>query len=312
MEIQAMQRPTAGWISAACLMAAMFLWGSSFIALKLAFRAYDPMVVIFGRMAVASLCILPFVRKLRPEWLARENLKYLLFMAFCEPCLYFIFEAKAMENTTASQAGMITSMLPLLVAVTARLFLKEKIEKSTLIGFMIAIVGACWLSMGSESSPDAPNPPLGNLLEFLALVCATGYIVTLKYLTRSYSPFFLTAVQAVVGSLFYFPFLFLPSTAAPDRFEPVAALSIIYLGSFITLGAYGLYNFGVSRIPASQASAFANLIPIFAIFLGWLVLGERFTAIQCAAAVLIFTGIYVSQTGNGKERLRARAVAAPR
>lgn len=64
----------------------------------------------------------------------------------------------------------------------------------------------------------------------------------------------------------------------------------------MTLGAYGLYNFGVSRIPASQATAFVNLIPVFTVFLGWLILGERFTAVQYLASALVFLGIFMSQS----------------
>ena len=58
----------------------------------------------------------------------RGDLKYLLFMAVCEPCIYFVFEAKALQLTTASQAGLITSMLPLMVALGAFLVLKETIS----------------------------------------------------------------------------------------------------------------------------------------------------------------------------------------
>jgi drug/metabolite transporter (DMT)-like permease len=285
-----------GYLPSLGLVLAMLLWASSFVALKIAFRVYDPMVVIFGRMAVASICFLLlcrwFINSVDFRWV---DLKYILFMAFCEPCLYFIFEARAMQHTTASQAGMITAMLPLLVAVAAHWFLKEKVHLKTIIGFLIAIAGVCLLSMGSRPSLDAPNPFLGNFLEFAAMVCATGYVITLKRLTSRYSPFFLTAIQAFVGSFFYLPFLFLPSTTLPTRFEPVSTLSVIYLGSFITLGAYGLYNFGVSRIPVSQASAFVNLIPVFTILLAWILLGERFTLVQYTASMLVFLGVYLSQ-----------------
>ena len=74
-----------------------------------------------------------------------------------------------------------------------------------------------------------------------------------------------------------------------------ARLAVIYLGAFISFGAYGLYNFGVSRIPVSQASAFVNLIPVFTVLLGWLILGEQFTPTQYLAALLILTGIFLSQ-----------------
>ena len=78
------------------LLLAVILWSSSFVALKLAFRAYDPMVVIFGRMLVASICFLIVSRRVTEALhYRRGDYKLILFMALCEPCLYFIFESRA-------------------------------------------------------------------------------------------------------------------------------------------------------------------------------------------------------------------------
>jgi len=284
------------WTAQLGLIGAMVLWGSSFIALKIAFRAYDPMVVIFARMILASLCFLVFWARLTGGASYRQgDWRWLLLMAFCEPCLYFIFEAKAIQNTSASQAGMITALLPLMVAVAARFFLNERLHMRAMAGFALAVAGAVWLSLQAQPTADAPNPALGNFFEFLAMVCAVGYMVTLKHLTLRYSPFLLTAVQAFVGSVFYFPFLLLPETALPAHLDPAAAAAVVYLGVCVTIGAYGLYNFGISRIPASQASAFVNLIPVFTAVMGYLILGEVMTVGQYGSCVLIFAGIYLSQ-----------------
>jgi len=289
------------WLPVVSLLIATVLWASSFIALKLAFRSYDPMFVIFGRMAVASVCFLCFL----PGFL--KNIDYrpgdmrrIAFMAFCEPCLYFIFEAKAVVNTTASQMGMICATLPLIVAVVAWIFLKETISRRMVAGFFLAIVGACWLSISAESSQGAPNPALGNFYEFVAMVCASGYIITCKYLTARYSPFFLTALQAFVGSIFFLPLALFPESSLPTTFEPTAALAVVYLGVVVSLGAYGCYNYGVSKLPASQATAFINLIPVFAIFLGWLILGEKFNFMQYLAAATVFAGVILSQDSAGR------------
>ena len=278
------------------LLLAVILWSSSFIALKIAFRAYDPMVVIFGRMFVASICFLIVGRRVTQALhYHRGDYKLIFFMAFCEPCLYFIFEAKAVQNTTASQAGMITALGPILVMAVAALVLKEQIKGKSWLGSIIAITGVCWLTLASSPSVDAPNPLLGNFLEFLAMVCATGYTITLKSLTERYSPFFLTAMQAFIGCFFYFPLLFLPSTTLPNQVYQGPALAIIYLGAAITLGAYGLFNYGLKHLPANKAASFINLIPIFSVLLGWLILGETFTGRQVCAGVLIVGGVYLTQ-----------------
>ena len=80
-----------------------------------------------------------------------------------------------MQNTSAAQAGMITALLPLLVAMGAYVFLHERITRTTLAGFLLAVVGAVWLSLAGEASSSAPAPLLGNFYEFLAMLCAMGY-----------------------------------------------------------------------------------------------------------------------------------------
>lgn len=278
------------------LLLAMILWASSFIALKIAFREYDPMVVIFGRMLVASVCFLCIGKRLAHSLDYRPgDYKLIAFMAFCEPCLYFIFEAKAIENTTASQAGVITAILPILVMSAASIFLKEKISRTAWLGTLLAVTGVCWLTAESTPSSDAPNPVLGNFYEFLAMVCATGYTISLKHLTSRYSPFFLTAMQAFVGCFFYLPLLFLPQTELPTHFAPVAGVAVIYLGAVITLGAYGLFNYSLKHVPASRAGIYINLIPVFAVLMGWMLLDESFTAAQCIAAAVIMAGVCLSQ-----------------
>jgi len=281
------------------LLLAMILWASSFIALKIAFRTYDPMVVIFGRMLVATLCFLFAGRRLYRSLDYRlGDYKLILFMAFCEPCLYFIFEAMAVENTSAAQAGMMTAMLPILVMVAASAILKEKVGWRAWFGGGLAVFGVCWLTLESVPTIGAPNPVLGNFYEFVAMVCATGYIITLKHLTNRYSPFFLTAVQAVVGCLFYFPLLFLPATNLPAVLDPLPALAVLYLGAVVTLGAYGLYNYAIKLVSASRATLYVNLIPVFTVVMSWMILGETFTSAQCFAAAVVMVGVYLGQSGQ--------------
>ena len=282
-------------LPALSLVAAMTLWASSFIALKLAFQFYHPMFVIFGRMLVASMVFLFFFRQFRGIRLRRADFPFLLVMAVSEPCLYFLFEAKALENTTASQAGMITAMLPLMVAIGAHFFLREKISRRTVAGFVLAIIGAVLLSLAGDASAAAPRPLWGNFCEFLAMACATVYTLALKRLTASYSPFFLTAFQAFIGSLFFFPFLLFVPAGVPPALALLPTLAVLYLGVFVTLGAYGLYNFAVSRIPANQAASYVNLIPVLTLVLAWLILHENFTSLQYVAAGLVFLGVFLSQ-----------------
>ncbi|MBY4675605.1 DMT family transporter [Marinobacterium arenosum] len=277
------------------LLMAMLLWASSFIALKLAFQHYDPMVVMFGRMFVASLCFLLFFKAIARFEYRAGDWKYLALMVLSEPCFYFVFEAKALQNTSAQQAGMITALLPLLVGIGAWLWLKERLSRQAWMGFALAVAGAVWLSVAGESTADAPNPVLGNFYEFCAMVCATGYTLCLKHLSERYSPWLLTALQSFCGSLFFLPMMALPDVSLPEGWVPQALIAIVYLGTVVNILAYGLYNLSVASIPASQASAFVNMIPVFTLGLAYLILGETLNLSQLAAAALVIGGIILSQ-----------------
>ncbi len=283
------------------LVLAMFLWASSFVAMKVALWAYDPLVVVFCRMLLASLAFLLLAKRFRRSVrYVPGDWKYLGLMALFEPCLYYLFEAHALTLTTASQAGMVTALLPLMCVAAACLLLGERHGPRAWIGLAISLSGAVWLSVSGKPEAGAPNPMLGNFLEFLSMVCAAGYVIAVKRLTARYPVLFLTAVQAVVGCLFFLPSLFMPFTELPDQLALLPTLCVVWLGLGVTIGAYGLFNFAMSRMEAGRASVYVNLIPVFTVAMGWLFLGETFTPVQYVASVLILLGVFVSGRAGRK------------
>lgn len=282
----------------ALLLIAMLTWASSFIALKAAVGLIPPMSVIFGRMAIASLCFLYFINDFRKIEFSKKDIKYLLLLALFEPCLYFIFEAKALQYTTASQAGMITSMMPLMTAVAAALILKEHLSKSVILGSLIAVAGAIWLSLEATSSEEASNPLLGNFLEFCAMICGTWYAISIRYLSAKFSVLFLTAVQTFAGVIFFFPLSLWEYFTMPIKLNLEVIGWMAYLGIMVTIGGYGAFNLALSRIEASKASIFINVIPAFTLILAYIFLGETLKPIELIACFVIFIGIGISQFGK--------------
>jgi len=276
-----------------CLVIATFLWGSSFVALKYTINSYDPTFVIFLRMLITlivSLCLLRWVKRFEYQ---RGDWKYLLTMSLAEPCLYFLFEGFALQNTSASQAGVLVSSLPLIVAFLAYYLLKERLSRAILVGFGFCISGGLLLTYVSPNSNDASNPILGNFLEFLAMICAAYYSISVKRLAVRYSPLSLIAVQGFSGTLFFAPFLFF--TGLPETHNGNALLSIVYLGTFVTLGGYGFYNYALSKVSVLTSAAYSNLIPVFSLLLSALILGEVLNFNQWVSIFIIFFGVVVSQ-----------------
>ena len=274
---------------------AMFIWASSFIALKAAMEDLGPFTVIFLRMLIAFLCFVYFIKSFLKYDFSKKDIKYIFLLALFEPCLYFIFESKSLQYTTASQAGMITSLMPIITAMAAGYFLKEIISKQIIFGSFIAMSGAIWLSLQGTSSIDAPNPLLGNFLELLAMICGAGYTITARYLSDKYSALFITAIQVFIGAIFFTP-LFLYEYFTIDMNITIKSfLWIAYLGIVVTLAGYGLYNYALTKIEASKAAMFVYLIPVFTLILAYFILNEKLSIFEFIACFVILFGVFISE-----------------
>ena len=277
------------------LIFAMFIWASSFVALKSAMNDLGPFTVIFFRMLIASLCFLYFIKGFLKYDFSKKDIKFILLLALFEPCLYFIFESKALQLTSASQAGMITSLMPIITAMVAGYFLKEIISKQMIFGSLIAMGGAIWLSLQGTSSIDAPNPLLGNFLEFLAMLCAAFYTVTVRYLSDRYSALFITAIQVFIGTVFFIPLFLYEYINIGLNMTVESFLWVAYLGVVVTLGGYGLYNYALTKIESSKASIFIYLIPVFTLFLAYFMLNEKLSSLELIACFIILFGVFISE-----------------
>lgn len=286
-----------------CLAGAVLLWGTSFVAMKYALMDFAPLAVIFLRMALASLLMSLFWGRVPRAGRQPGDLKWLALVCLLQPCLYFLLEGFAVTLTTSAQAGMISSLVPLLVAAGAWAFLREPLSGRMILGLCLSLGGVAWLSLGGGVADNAPNPPLGNLLELLAMCCASGYMLVLKHLSSRYNSWQLTGLQVFAGALFFLPGALLTEPlwlAQPDAalasVPRESWLAVGYLGGVVTLGAFGLYNQAVARLASAQAAASINLVPLVAVLAGWLMLGERLALAQFAACAVILAGVLVGQT----------------
>ena len=294
-------RPTAfdsgRMLPFAALLTAALLWGGSFAAMRVAVQAMSPWSVMWLRMAIALIVILPFAGRLELHRYRRGDWRLLVPMVLFQPCIYFLLESYALKLTTSSQAGVISASVPLMVAVGGWCFLSEPLGKRILGGLFLSVMGVVVLSLCGDVSGSAVNPLLGNALELGAMSSAAVNILLVKRLCDRYNPWLLTAFQVLAGTLFFSPGLFFLFNGKAVAWTPSLVLGILFLGGLVTLGAFGLYNWAMSRIPASRAAMFINMVPVTAVAFGWVMLAESLSMVQCIAAVAVIAGVAVSQKG---------------
>ena len=279
----------------AFLAGAVLLWGTSFAVTKAAYSALPAMYVAWFRMLVATVAFLPLLRFVRrPTYVAGDWKLIALALSFI-PCAYFAFEGFAITFTTSSQAGVITAMLPLVVAVIAWMGWKEKPNRRTTVGIVASVVGVVVLSLASASQVAAPNPMLGNTLELGAMLAAAGSTLTVKRLSVRYDPLLLTGLQMAAGSVFFAPLALTTGKVDLTAVPTQAWLAVAYLGVGCGLAAFGLFNAALRWLSASRVALGANVIPVVALATGWLALGETMSLVQGAACAVILGSVVYAQ-----------------
>lgn len=297
--VESPKRHDGQLVAVACLAGAVLFWGMSFFGTKTALRAgFSPMTVVWLRMVIASLVFAPFWQRLPKPERRPGDLKWVGLACLLQAGIYYLAENYAIVYTTSSQAGVISAIVPLLVAAGAWLFLKEHIGPRTLVGICLSVAGVAALSMGATADASASNPLLGNSLEVVAMASAAGATLAIKHLVGRWNPWMLTGLQSLFGCVF-----FLPGALASDprtwlAVPPVAWLSVLYLGTLVSLLAFGLYNVAMSRMPASRASIAINAVPLVALMTGWLLGSEKLGPVQIAGCVAIAAGVAFAQLGG--------------
>lgn len=279
---------------------AVLLYGTTLTATKICLGYYSTPQLMAFRMLVSAILFLPFIftvyKNIKVDL---KDIKLLLLMMLCEPCLYFICETNALKYTTSGQAGIVSSLEPVLLVIAARIILKEKFVKIIYLGLFISIIGSILLSISSDTSELAPNPLLGNFLELIAIILTDTCVITTKYLMDKYPPFFLAGISVIGGLVFFVIYNIIDGGNFNLVMNPSAFL-VFYLG-ILTVVAYALYNFAICTLSASKFSPFLFVLPVAAVFFGWFFLGETINLKQFASCILVFIGIYICQINTKKK-----------
>jgi drug/metabolite transporter (DMT)-like permease len=279
------------------VLGAVLLWGGSFSAMRTALADLHPWSVMWIRMLIALVCVLPMYRTVDVSMYRKGDWKLLLPAVILQPCLYCWCESAALGLTTSAQAGVISASVPLLVAVGAWMTLREPLRMRTVAALLVSLAGVAVLSFAGEATEAAPSPLLGNGLELMAMVCAAANMILIRFLGRRYGAWTLTVMQVVTGCVFFSPGAMYLLELPAGTFDTQLVLILLFLGAGVTLGAFSLYNWAITHMPAGTASAHINLIPVVAVVCGFLFLGETMSPVQLAAAGVVLISVLMTQRG---------------
>jgi len=282
------------------------IWGSAFLWIKLAIRGFSPVEVTFLRLALGAAVLFPIVLA-RREALPRSARMWAhitVAALFANAVPYLLF-AVAEQTVSSSTAGIINATTPLWTVLLALAVRHQKSVTSWQAAGLIVGFGGALLIFSPWGSASAVTSAGG--LECLAasVSYAISYIYMDRYVVRrGLSPITLSACQLLAAAIMLAIALAVTGARAPHP-SAVSVAAVAILGIIGTGIAYVLNYQIITREGATIASTVTYLLPVVAIVLGVLVLGENITAMVLAGIALVLAGVALTRRQEKSSELTA-------
>jgi drug/metabolite transporter (DMT)-like permease len=289
------------------LVALAALWGASFLFMRVAAPDLGPVPLMFVRVGIAALCLLPAAALGRRVRALRGRVAPVAVVGAINSALPFCLLAYATLHMTSGMAAILNATSPLWGGLVAHLWLRERLTAARAAGLAIGVAGVAVLVWGRASLRAGGAGPgvIAALLATLSYGVAASY--TRKRLA-GVDPVAVAAGSQLAATLLLAPaaFLLWPAHATAARSWGAA----VGLGVACTAVAYVLYFRLIAHVGPARAIAVTFLVPPFALLWGGLVLGERLGARTLVGAGIVLAGTALA-TGLVRPRAaRSRAVTA--
>ncbi len=281
------------------------IWSGNYIIARGLNASISPVSLAFFRWLLAAIAILPFaLRSLVAErHIIAKNLPYLALTSFLGVTTFNTLVYLAGHTTTSINLSLISITFPIFVVVLSRIFYRESLSPKKGIGIVLVLFGVVLLiTKGNPSRLLALSFATGDLLMLSAAITFAVYSLLLRHKPLSLSLWAFQASTFIIGVLFLLPAFVLDRAVSPPlELDATILLSILYLGVFASLTAYILWNKAVAAIGPARASMIYYTIPLFSGFWATLFLKETVTATHFYSAVLIVSGIVISNSQAKKQ-----------
>ncbi|MFB9989061.1 DMT family transporter [Bacillus benzoevorans] len=280
------------------LLIATILWGGNYICGRFLGPSLPATLLNTIRWTISTLIlfgILSLNHKRLP--LFKEWKKFAL-LGFTGIFAFSTLNYLALRSISASQAGMISAGTPIAILLFTPFVLKENISRKAWICAFISIFGVIILFQG-QNNAAAGGSLLGNIEMVLACLAWGIYTVLGKKFSKEIDPLTQTAGAAFFGTIF--SAISCIGTVDADMIQmnlPVI-LSILYVSTLASVGAYLAWNAGVKIVGASQAAPYINMLPVWTVVFGVILLNEQISLLSGIGGVITIIGAVLATMERG-------------
>lgn len=302
-----MSRPSPSPLSWFLLVVLGLTWGGSFLSIAKALTGFEPLTIAAGRIVIAAAILtatafatgvgLPSRRTAhgRRVWL------HCIGMGVLSNALPFALLPWGQERVSSGFAGITMAVVPLLVLPLAHFFVPgERMSLRKAVGFVVGFVGVVLLVGGPGGEAEGGGDGLARLA-CVAASCSYALGVIVTRLTPRCPTLSFGAASLLVATLVSVPLaLWFEAWPAAPPWPAVAGL--LYLGIFPTALATIALVYVVNAAGPTFMSLVNYQVPVWAVILGMVVLGETLPPQFLLALGLILAGLAVSQLPVGRRR----------
>lgn len=305
LEEAAARRPLGHWLLLAAL---VLMWGSSFLFTKIAVAAMAPASVVAGRLVLAAAVLgLVLVASRRPLAKGRRAWLFFLAIALTGNCVPFWLISWGQQRIDSGLAGILMAVMPITTLVLAHFFVPgERLNGAKAMGFGLGFLGVVAL-IGPDTLLELRGTGTTLLYELAVLGAAMLYAVNTIVARRRPKGDAIAAAAAVtiVGSIIMVPAAWSGGTPWPAAIGGEVAVALAFLGIASTAAATVIFFKLIAIAGPTFVSLINYLIPVWAVLVGAIFLGERPEWAALGALALILAGIALSE-------LKGRKLAVPR
>lgn len=281
------------------LIIANIIWGAASPIFKLSLQNIPPFTLAFWRFAIGSfLLLIIFRKKVRMPIHASGDRWLLIFNAVSGITINIIFFFWGLQLTQSINAPVIASSAPIITMLFAMSFLKERFRLRKIAGMILGTIGILLIVFEPLLEAGLDGSVLGNVFLVIATLAAVGGTISGRRLFTRYDPFSLSFWSFVIGAMSFLPLAAYEYIGNPGLYAALdirGYTGIIFGGLLSTTLAYTLYNWGLSKISATDTAMFTYIDPVVGAFLGYLLLHEPITILYLVGFVLIFGGIFLAE-----------------
>lgn len=257
-----------------------------------------PIALAFWRWSLALLLILPFaLPHLRSQWrILLAGWKPVVLLGALGVGGYNTFAYLALQYTTAINATMLNSLIPVATILLARVLIGRRLHRLEGIGVVVSLIGVSVIvTRGHLESLLGLELNLGDIWMLMAVLDWGIYTVGLHWRPKGLDPMLMLGAMTVVGILILGP-LWMWEMAEGKYIVPsvVSFTAMAYTAIFPGFLGYVFYNRGVSMVGPNRGSLFIHLMPAFGTVLSVIFLDELPHAFHGVGIGLILCGIWLT------------------